>query len=183
VKVYPLEEMLYDPPRFTNAPPNGFGYGYPGGVSTNGGTPDPHYYLNSYPYRYSGGYLGGYGSGGYSGGFGPGVVSQGTVMSFGDDTNTPEEKEARAEKIVDLVTELIEPEGWDRNGGDWATVRYHEGSLVVRAPDFIHRELGGYPPVPEPAEEQPEAEPASKPEIPAGAGGAAEAPRGDEPRK
>ncbi|MCH8006059.1 MAG: hypothetical protein IH888_07505, partial [Planctomycetes bacterium] len=31
------------------------------------------------------------------------------------------------------------------NGGDFATISYYTGTLIVRAPDYIHRQLGGYP--------------------------------------
>ena len=32
-----------------------------------------------------------------------------------------------------------------RRRGKWATMRYWRGNLIVRAPDFVHRELGGTP--------------------------------------
>ena len=34
---------------------------------------------------------------------------------------------------------------WIENGGDSASIRYYQGVLIVRAPDFVHRQLGGYP--------------------------------------
>ena len=30
-------------------------------------------------------------------------------------------------------------------GGDAASIRYYQGVLIVRAPDYIHRQIGGYP--------------------------------------
>ena len=36
-------------------------------------------------------------------------------------------------------------EGWVDNGGDWGTIRYYQGTLIIRAPDFMHRQIGGYP--------------------------------------
>ena len=39
---------------------------------------------------------------------------------------------------------MIEPEAWEDNGGHRAVMSYFEGALVVRAPDYIHRQIGGY---------------------------------------
>ena len=41
--------------------------------------------------------------------------------------------------------ETIEPDAWQVNGGDAASIRYYQGTLIVRAPDYIQRQLGGYP--------------------------------------
>jgi len=35
--------------------------------------------------------------------------------------------------------------------GIWATVQYRNGQMLVQAPDFVHRGIGGYPPLPSPA--------------------------------
>jgi hypothetical protein len=51
----------------------------------------------------------------------------------------------RAQQIVNIITETIEPEAWEVNGGSYATIRYYQGTLIVRAPDFIQRQIGGYP--------------------------------------
>ena len=34
---------------------------------------------------------------------------------------------------------------WINNGGEYATIKYFDGALIVRAPDYIHRQIGGYP--------------------------------------
>ena len=57
------------------------------------------------------------------------------------DTGTAEDRAAR---IVDIITRSIEPEQWESAGGDGASVMFHSGSLLVRAPDYIHRRLQGY---------------------------------------
>lgn len=54
-------------------------------------------------------------------------------------------EEEQAERIVDLVTGLIETEQWERNGGSGASVRLLNGSMLIKAPDYIHRQIGGYP--------------------------------------
>jgi len=40
--------------------------------------------------------------------------------------------------------EQCEPEAWKDAGGDWATMRYYQGVLIIRAPDYIHRQIDGY---------------------------------------
>lgn len=53
--------------------------------------------------------------------------------------------EERAEDIRLLLTELVEPNQWVDNGGDAASIRYWQGNFIVNAPDYVHRELNGYP--------------------------------------
>lgn len=53
--------------------------------------------------------------------------------------------EERAQDIIDLITSLIETEQWLDNGGDAASIRYFQGSLIVNAPDYVHRGINGYP--------------------------------------
>ncbi len=51
----------------------------------------------------------------------------------------------RAEEIRLILTELVEPNQWIDNGGDAASIRYWQGNFIVNAPDYVHRELNGYP--------------------------------------
>ncbi|MEX2219869.1 MAG: hypothetical protein WD749_14045 [Phycisphaerales bacterium] len=53
------------------------------------------------------------------------------------------ERAERAERLVLLITSTVEPDQWVDNGGAAATIRVHEGSLVVRAPGYIHRQIAG----------------------------------------
>ncbi|MBK7405715.1 MAG: hypothetical protein IPJ41_14130 [Phycisphaerales bacterium] len=52
--------------------------------------------------------------------------------------------EERAQDIIDIIEQLVEPESW-LTGGGTATIRYFQGNLLVKGPDYLHRELGGYP--------------------------------------
>ncbi len=54
-------------------------------------------------------------------------------------------KEDRANDIIAIITTLVEPDEWVDNGGDGASIRYFQNHLVVRAPDYVHRQLDGYP--------------------------------------
>jgi hypothetical protein len=56
--------------------------------------------------------------------------------------------------LIDLITSTIEPEAWEQNGGDQATILHRGGSLIVNAPPFIHRQIGGTPRVPPPRTER-----------------------------
>lgn len=52
--------------------------------------------------------------------------------------------EERANELVDILTQLVESEQWVQNGGDGGTMRVWRDSLIVNAPDYMHRGLGGY---------------------------------------
>lgn len=131
IRYYPIRDLLFEPPRFSNAPDLNLdtalnqGGGFGGGGAGGGGG--------------GGGFGGGGGGGGGSGGGG------GTIF------NDPGEEEPRvpesekAQQIIDLITQTVEPEAWDVAGGEIATVRYYQGVLIIRAPDYIQREIGGYP--------------------------------------
>lgn len=49
----------------------------------------------------------------------------------------------RADDIIDIIESLVEPEQW-LSGGGTASIRFFQGNLLVKAPDFVHRQLGGY---------------------------------------
>lgn len=79
----------------------------------------------------SGGGGGGLGGGG-GGGENPGSLS-------------PTDEEERIEKLIQIIVDFVEPTAWNRNGGSWASIREYRGSLIIRAPDFVQRQLEGYP--------------------------------------
>lgn len=64
------------------------------------------------------------------------------------DRGTDIERRSREDKIqdvIDLLITTVEPEQWLDNGGEAATVRELRGSLFINAPDYIHRQINGYP--------------------------------------
>lgn len=80
----------------------------------------------------------------------------GSIGFGGSSTTTKSQStQQRAQEIVQLIIDTIDPQGWEQNGGDWASIRYHDGALIVNAPDFIHRQIDGYPNVPRPAKSIP----------------------------
>ncbi len=55
------------------------------------------------------------------------------------------DREEKVQDITDLIMATVEPEQWVDNGGEAATMREIRGSLFVNAPDYIHRQINGYP--------------------------------------
>jgi hypothetical protein len=51
----------------------------------------------------------------------------------------------RAKDIQSILTELVETDQWIENGGSAASIRYFQNTLIVNAPDYIHRQIDGYP--------------------------------------
>lgn len=57
------------------------------------------------------------------------------------DTRTQDEK---ARDLINILTRLVEPDQWADGGGDGGTITFYQGSLLVNAADYMHRELAGY---------------------------------------
>lgn len=54
--------------------------------------------------------------------------------------------ETRTQEVVELITTIVESEQWQENGGDGGSIRVFQGkALVVKAPDYMHRGINGYP--------------------------------------
>lgn len=63
--------------------------------------------------------------------------------AFGGDERRP--REERAEDIKRIIIELVEPNQWIDNAGDGGSIRYYQGTFIVNAADYMHRQLNGYP--------------------------------------
>jgi hypothetical protein len=110
LKMYDVNDMLYQIPDFVDAP-----------------SLDLDQVLNQ----------GQQGSSGASGG-----IFQDANNNEGGVGPTTEEL---AQNLMNIITENIEPEQWQDNGGTGGTIRFYNGFLLIRAPDYIHRQLTGYP--------------------------------------
>ena len=133
IKYYPIRDLLFEPPYFDNAPKLDLATALNQTQQSSGGI---------------GGGGGGSGGGGFGGGGGGGGGGSGSGGSIFGDPGDERERKSEAEKaqeIIDLITETVEPDAWDINGGDWATIRYYSGVLIIRGPDYIQRQIGGYP--------------------------------------
>ena len=136
-RLYPILDLIYDPPYFDNAPDfdlnSAISQGGQGGGGGGGG---------------SGGGGGGRGGGGGGGGFGGGGGGSGGGGGgggglFGSPGEDPERmsEEERAEILQEIIEEFIEPDAW----GVYADMRFYQGVYIIRAPDWLHRQIGGYP--------------------------------------
>lgn len=61
-------------------------------------------------------------------------------INAGDD---PEPVQQDAAEIADLITFFVEPEQWQRNGGEGALMRIWNNQLIVRAPRYVLRGIEG----------------------------------------
>ncbi|MEM9065349.1 MAG: hypothetical protein AAGB51_07645 [Planctomycetota bacterium] len=52
--------------------------------------------------------------------------------------------EDRANNLIDIIRSNVEPDQWRVVGGDAAQLRLYRKTLLIRAPDYIHRQIGGY---------------------------------------
>lgn len=69
----------------------------------------------------------------------------GGLFNATDTQTLGEREEESAQRIVDILLQTVEPEQWTQNGGDGASLQYMRGNLIIRAPDYIHRQIAGYP--------------------------------------
>lgn len=150
---YPIDELIFQAPKFDDAIDLRLDHAYPWS-----GTYDGY-----------GGYSGGFLGGGYGGGL------QFTVGQPGSG-NQSAGKEQRAQELMNLIMDMVEPAAWTANGGDWASMHYRDGQLVVDAPPYILRQIFGSPRVPPPDPPDPAA-PAAPPDSPGSPGPAAPAGR------
>ncbi len=44
--------------------------------------------------------------------------------------------------IADVIRNSIEPEIWEANGGIYGRITYHRGRLIIRAPQYVHKQIG-----------------------------------------
>lgn len=67
------------------------------------------------------------------------------LFKFDDEDDAGERltKEEKAERIAQMIRDTIEPDIWRENGGRYGSVRYYRGMLVVKAPEFVHEQIGG----------------------------------------
>ena len=61
-----------------------------------------------------------------------------------DDDDEERDLDERRDEVIDLIQAIVEPEQWVDNGGDGGTVQIFQNTLVIKAPDYIHRQIDGY---------------------------------------
>lgn len=55
------------------------------------------------------------------------------------------ERRERIQQLIRLIQDTIEPEQWVDNGGEGGTIRAYNNTLIINAPDYMHRQINGYP--------------------------------------
>lgn len=83
------------------------------------------------------------GNSGGSGGGGGGGQSPFTGNQQQNVDNIPS-REEQAKTIRTLITSLVETDQWSDNGGDGGSITYWQGTLMINAPDYMHRQVDGY---------------------------------------
>ena len=61
----------------------------------------------------------------------------------GDSDTQDETIEEEIQKTLNLIVQFIEPEMWEQGGGP-CTISSYKKTLLIRAPDFMHRQINGY---------------------------------------
>ena len=145
LRTYSVRDLLFEPPTFDNAPDFNLssalsqgsqGSGGQGGGGGSGGGGGGGGFGGG-----GGGGMGGGGSGGGSGGGG------GIIGDSGEDPERPTEAE-QAEQLIEIIKQQCGgDEIWvdDESPDAVASIRYYQGSIIVRAPDYVHRMIDGYP--------------------------------------
>ncbi len=121
LRLYTIRDLLFEPPWFDNAPAIDIATALSQAGAASGG-----------------------GSGG-SGGAGGGGAGAGGGGSIIDQPGAPPERPAEADRfegLVEVIVRSVEPSVWEAAGGP-ATITPFGGTLLVRAPGFVHRQLGG----------------------------------------
>ncbi len=80
---------------------------------------------------------------------GGGDTGEITGSLFDDQGNEDDQERVseldQADELIDIITAIVDPLQWEKNGGEGGSIRYFKGSLIVNASDFLHRQVGGYP--------------------------------------
>jgi hypothetical protein len=62
-----------------------------------------------------------------------------------DQNDKQRDRKKKSDEIVEIITQTVEPDQWVDGGGTGGSIRYWQGTLIVNAPDYMHRQLNGYP--------------------------------------
>ena len=79
----------------------------------------------------------------YSNRSGASGLSSGIFADNDIDDQGPKKKRVQhGEELAQLIRDTIEPKIWTSHGGEYAFIRYHQGLLVIKAPQYIHEQIG-----------------------------------------
>lgn len=81
--------------------------------------------------------------GGRSGAAGGASILGSTATTAGGNEFAEMSTAERAEYIARIIREHVEPDIWRAHGGQHASITVFRRGLIVRAPRFVHRQIGG----------------------------------------
>jgi len=116
VRMYDVRDLLVRIPKFRNAPKMGLGEALSKSTTTGGSSS--------------------------SSGGGGGVTLFNETNSNSDEKDNPPTQKDRAQELMDLIRQTIEPDIWLTHGGLHSSITFFKGVLVIRAPEFVHRQIG-----------------------------------------
>jgi hypothetical protein len=61
-----------------------------------------------------------------------------------DDALLLGDREEALDELVEIIRLAVEPDQWRANGGEGGVITMFQQTMVVRAPDYIHRQINGY---------------------------------------
>lgn len=67
----------------------------------------------------------------------------------GGDEDAGLTRDERAAALMDVIRNNIEPDLWEANGGLAARMTFYNGNLIVRAPLYVHKQIGFAPAAPQ----------------------------------
>lgn len=116
VRIYPVRELLFVPPKFNNAPQ-----------------------LDLQSVLQSASQSGG------SGGSGSGNLFRDDNQDRDANDAGRSDEKTESDLLIEIITSIVETNQWENLGGDGGSIRYFRGNLIINAADYLHREVGGYP--------------------------------------
>ncbi len=70
----------------------------------------------------------------------------GATQLFTDEQEDEDEQRLtraeRGEQLAALIRTMVEPDIWQAHGGQYSSIRYFDGRLIVNAPKYVHRQIG-----------------------------------------
>ncbi len=74
-----------------------------------------------------------------------GEISGSLFDNGSEDENERISEDELADELIEIITSIVDPLRWEVNGGIGGSIQYFHGSLIINAPDYLHRQVGGYP--------------------------------------
>ncbi len=65
---------------------------------------------------------------------------------FGENEDNDEDEptaQERGDELAETIRQTVEPDIWRNNGGEFSSINFTNGRLIVRAPIYVHSQIGG----------------------------------------